>query len=667
MAYYLPTNNNGGSSSSASFFVPTQVPMSAPSINTNFPTIGGLGNSILSGITFGIPDNLVWPINNPYRLLPDNLLNFMIARDGDHEDLNAVSSTLGWEPEVKRVHFWTRDTISRTEVTARWNNIHLLGTKGLPIQDLLFYGIYSGVDYHNVSSSIYVRQYHDAMNALSSSTNEVTRRFTAYTIAPEVLRDVAKSFIPKEIASIITLLTEDEVRNVITLGRLPEEYKYYARYAPNAETLNKLKPWQLTVLTEYLGVERSIPVMARQNIPDAVIQLLINLDQYPTAALASSLGIVAPGYSKKEHVMRSYIERNLSHLLKVLVRQGIGMPTLDWFRDTYPVSSPETKQLAFGHLCLMTDAEVISVFDILVPHDGFEGLRSMMLSYCLQPSFFIPLKRDASKITNKETFYGDSTMDMEVPMIAYGYPWSYRLYGLEELYNSFDMDNRDANDISIIGFPKPEDVEQSFDNSDITRLLECLRHSKRMIINGIGVYPVDRINELINRIESNRMKYGDTEDIDVTIRDEFLTFSPMKVDLFKEYLLAVFYVGMYMRRWKGPGHSFPVSSSDTEGVSAAKTKTNVGMQVDAVYKILKHAREMGHSLDEFWPRLQTFSFWDKTYNMGTQRMDVFWRSITTGKACIRVGSAYMIGTAARYLVEFYNIDVSSINGLDPIS
>lgn len=132
-------------------------------------------------------------------------------------------------------------------------------------------------------------------------------------------------------------------------------------------------------------------------------------------------------------------------------------------------------------------------------------------------------------------------------------------------------------------------------------------------------------------------------------------------DIVRNVFLNYFYMGMYMRQWKGPGHPYPIEACRTgetvegEGQAPKTVKKNVAKAAGPFWKYF-------HQL----PKDLQKSFWYfRVYSKQNDRLEdigydnnKFWNDvIKTGNHCIRLASDRWSFTGAYYLKQILNEDI----------
>jgi hypothetical protein len=279
----------------------------------------------------------------------------------------------------------------------------------------------------------------------------------------------------------------------------------------------------------------------------------------------------------------------------------------------------------------LTDKVILETLDIALNYTSREELVDQARDAInLESHFFFPVKR--THRTNEETLFGTPTDDLTVDMIAYGSLAHYRLYEKDEIIAAWNQQ----------GLTRPENSSIIFETGEIHQLMEVARPRW-----GDAFFYLIQ-NHLANR--EDLMK-GDTD------RQEFIsrTTEENKKKIVT-FLHQVFEAGMYMRRWKGPGHPYPLRIDDTKGLSVPQESVGV-----ALIKIRESLEKMPKDCRHLCRHLQMM---DRRSGEKEPRhlpliFHQLWEEVTCGPGgeCIRSSSSTFIATAWHYLFHLFKIAV----------
>ncbi len=642
--------------------------MQESSSSSSMPRMGSCMTGLSTSATYISYAKFQVPTYNPYTLLPDQFLTAMFPNNTS-PDVFYIPDHVSWTAEHKRHVLWERDRMNLYGTRSKWSTIEQAGFHKYDADEILFYGIYAGIDYRNIRNYMDVNAYTRVVYVLKQNRDPVVVRGLLNSMNEDIVLAAVYNILP-QYASILPLLSKEELVEAVVRNDVTEEQKQLLQYGDKYAIIKRWPQWKLRVYANVGGVQTTdARLLCRIQINPTVETILDGWEKYNPHALMRTFGAIAPYFSNDIEERAQYLNDNIVALSLLISRREVPTITLESLNNEYREGVPEVKQRFYRDMCLLSDDELYTLFQIAVPAVDFSELRSNFLATCISPRFFIPLARTASKIINTETFIGSSTLDTNVPMIAFGHPWSYRLYELDELNDVLgDPDRPDSEDdgVSFFVFRKPENMRDVFSTSEIQSLLAMLRHIQRLHRRGFGVYPERLVSVLAARVELVMMGSRQKEVEDRELLSMFVALSMEQQIYLKQFLENVFYMGMYMRRWIGPDHPYPILEAQTHGLTGKETKLNVSRQVGICYNILRDARADGQNVDDFWRGLQSMTYGGETYIPGSCSLGHLWDGIVTEETCIRVGSSYILGSTSYYLHLFYQTTITSIRGLENI-
>ena len=180
-------------------------------------------------------------------------------------------------------------------------------------------------------------------------------------------------------------------------------------------------------------------------------------------------------------------------------------------------------------------------------------LVSNIISMLHVKSWFILIFPDKEKINNKDNITTNLSTIEELKddgeiVLAYGTESSYSIYELDELHKAIHFD--DEHKIWIFTNPQGD----YFRLLDLYRLLELLT----MIVE-INDEARLLFHHVCRALEENKSYSSEERELKIDYENQ----SEDEKKSMLSFLEAVFYMGMYMRRWEGPGHPYPVKERDT--------------------------------------------------------------------------------------------------------
>lgn len=247
--------------------------------------------------------------------------------------------------------------------------------------------------------------------------------------------------------------------------------------------------------------------------------------------------------------------------------------------------------------------------------------------------------------SNRETVSYTDIMDKSVFMFGFGTPVRYQTYEIDDLIAAF---YRDAETGASV-FRRPESQNQQFTEDEMDDL--------DMFLVEINSF-TPGANDLRRRISD--IKHI-REDMTVTIRKlttKFRTFPAVEQMLVKEFLKSLFFAGMYMRRWKGPGNPFPITEQETLCKTDPEplVQENLSLGRDILNRMVEEVRT-------FVLNLYTIQYnRDGSIEIEKQKFSEEWNAVVAGTQCIRMASTKFVGTCVFYLKEFFEEEIPGMTG-----
>lgn len=250
--------------------------------------------------------------------------------------------------------------------------------------------------------------------------------------------------------------------------------------------------------------------------------------------------------------------------------------------------------------------------------------------------------------------------DLENFVISYGFPDNYICYDIDELIGGFKPygENNDVYSYRLFnadGSTKNIPIEHGVQLIDF---LDSIKDSHE---------ETSKILELLSVLKDIKREINARSDIELLLIDYFSNLSNESKEIFKEYLIQLFNIGMYMRRWDGPGTPYPLNSNSTRGQFNKEER---------VTPELNNLADIGDRLPEddklFIESLKMVQHFDGISRMSSSTDSTIERLVDKtirGNFCIRQASTFFIGSGAYYAKIFfgYEFDNYDINLLAQIS
>lgn len=354
--------------------------------------------------------------------------------------------------------------------------------------------------------------------------------------------------------------------------------------------------------------------------------------------IMSHLGINIP---PTVHDRQTYLFNNIHYYANLYNRNQIKIKA----------SITDMSKTQIGNLISkLSDIEIFNLLKAYVAYNNRQELVINARNILTNTGWFMSLDRNLS--TNQVTIMGTDLSETDIHMLSFGTIDNYVTYELDDLFHAFHKDDDGYR------FRKPENLSLTFTLAEIHNLKVLLNHFNT--VSGVA-----SLKQRINEIESF---VNDRISEEAVYMNKFNQLSSKIQNQWKEFLYELFYSGMYMRQWKGPGHPYPCLTSETrrhdsesiiihEAAHAQLIKTN-----ELLLSIPTGTRNDCLNMK--------VSVYDNNgfVSFEGSRFDYVWKKILAGKFCIRIGSRYFIGTAYRYLrIIFHetvpNFDVKTLEAI----
>lgn len=366
--------------------------------------------------------------------------------------------------------------------------------------------------------------------------------------------------------------------------------------------------------------------------PSPMENVILDLDKYTDNQIIETFGIAVP--IQMQNSIREYITSNIVLYSEVLTRESFEVIPLDVCLFT------EEEELS-NYLQKLKDTEIFSSFGIYVPYQNRRELISNIISVITEPSFMFPCVRSKIRSINTETLMLSDVTDPDIFVVCYGTALRYYTYELEDLIVAF---SRSEETLSM-EFRKPEDHRNKFKVSDLEaliRLLECFP-------------PDQKITTLINKINEGIITAREKLSSDYTNIILLHLYDAADKALINGFLHQTFFIGMYMRRWEGPGHPYPLSEKDTKNKPEPDDK--VTLELGKALEMLKNI-----DVRNFCLNLECCQYTSEgDIEQSSRKFEKIWTDVIKGEACIRMASTEFIGTALHYLRVLFSENITGIN------
>jgi hypothetical protein len=408
----------------------------------------------------------------------------------------------------------------------------------------------------------------------------------------------------------------------------------------------------------YIGSE-IWEILARE--PDRLESLVVQLAKgeiYPSE-LYFEFGMVCPGTRNMSICTRGYEQASMTQIREYTLgnlfsykycitgTRSIGDILADnprW-NDPYiggPLSCDPLKrdllaieEWRLGYLMQLPDNVLISWTGVYPAYSGRAQLVRAINRLYESPSFFIPVDPKRRYAENKVTVTGlTEVTSSEVPMLAYG-TWSrYQVYEYNDLIESC----RCMNDVLIARHP--EDPRKYFTKAELMELLTLLKQGESCDEGKAELY------QAIEDVITNGLDMSSAQDRTKAV---IALMDQKNKDIMRQAFHLMFCAGLYMRRWKGPGHTFPLLEEQTN--KGPPPDKQVG---ESVISMLELRDKLQPEEIQFFNELITINI--KAGRLVAQEESIkrMVEGVLSGKECIRMASTVYMGTACYYASSMFN-------------
>lgn len=372
-------------------------------------------------------------------------------------------------------------------------------------------------------------------------------------------------------------------------------------------------------------------VAVAQNPPHPMESMILYLDSYCVKDIIAALGMVVPNNQN----INTYIQNNLIFYKNIFTRGSIKIICLEILQHM-------TDNDIFDYFTKLTDVELLQkVMNVYLPYNNRRELVDNMVRGVHTVQFMTPVDRRRS--SNTTTIMGAPVSDLSIFMVGYGRPGSYYTYELADLIGAWYRDQETGG----MEFRRPDNPDQRFTISEIEsleRLLKC--------------YPTnDEIEKLLALIAEGLTDLKDKISHDDEARRQLAGFTSEEKRGVEQFLKHIFYTGMYMRRWRGPGHPFPLAEHETQ--NRPDPHDTVAKQLGIGIELLKSMRP---SVRNFCFHLNICEYTRSGHiDIGNFNFQHEWDQVIIGKQCIRIASARFVGTGFHYLRSLFHHSIADMN------
>lgn len=159
----------------------------------------------------------------------------------------------------------------------------------------------------------------------------------------------------------------------------------------------------------------------------------------------------------------------------------------------------------------------------------------------------------------------------------------------------------------------------------------------------------DEIRSLHDQIYSNKVVLVQGEDNRIK---QFKSFDKERQQRIRQFYTTMFECGMYMRRWKGEGHPYPIKYDDT-------TDEKIDPYIGAT-PCLNHMKD-ALKVDKWLRSTPMVNNANDGYYVTSDLLERYFPGVYDGETCIRMASTQFIATAERSLRVYLGERIPNFN------
>lgn len=564
---------------------------------------------------------------NPYLLIPDGVLNSIVQE----RDITLFGTIIQKAKQLSDYDDIMPDWIESI-LTSTIDNCQLLN-----INKLYIFGALNCVYLKNIERLSHIDLFsyirvsiilntpnHPKQNILATLINNLNRKLleifiVQYKIHPNYIKFISDD----DMRMIILTKNPNIINNSIEV--LAKRYKLLTTHIYS------------NLLDQLYNIEGKDEkwIDVTRKAPHPLETIILELDSFKIEQIIQTFGMVVPlAYANNP---KRYIQNNIVNYAPILTRGNLNPIAFDLFQNM-SVQGIEV------YLDKLTDKEIFANIGIYIPYDSrVELIRNTARTFT-RPRFMYPTIRNEARCFNKTTVTLETNIsDINTFMICYGTASKYYIYEICDFIGAFYRDS----ETGTLAFRHPENINYRFSINDIEelkRLLSCFS-------------PTNEILNLINCIDDGLINAKEKIGHDSIALGELKTFDKTTCDLIRQFLRQIFYTGMYMRRWQGPGYPYPLEAKTTEIKIDPDTK--VTEQLGIGVEILK---QMGPIAKKFCFNLKICEY-DQQGNIdhSLRTFNREWNAVIEGSQCIRMASSKFVGTGYHYLRSLFKEIIPNVN------
>jgi hypothetical protein len=417
---------------------------------------------------------------------------------------------------------------------------------------------------------------------------------------------------------------------------------------------------------KYNAIGHRYNTLVTANLPDVVVGLFTQLYRLPTGQSNRDIlkGVARANVNALEQFILLATREKHKHGIKELsiLPPYDGISTLDYYianvlsyekvtRRNPTMKIPPRNEMTIHVAECLTDNELIQVMGAYWIYTSRHNMIARMMMLLSEPGWFAPIGE--RRCLNAETTLLTERTDMTTHMLAFGTLLEYHCYEFAELSAGFHQrdeyrDDGNGNEVATAtgGFVFTNPHGQEFTKEQVEDLRKIVTVYRNL----------DDAPELLRRIELGLHANVQRTTYDNGVLRNFRSFSreeKLKVDA---WLLHLFDVGMYLRRWRGKGHPYPVTTQET--------KINIEPEVLGLPALLHLSvleEAMTIEVRDFVKGLRIVQYYATNVTQDSDTVKHLVKSVNRSTYCIRMASSRFVSTAYHYHMLFFGTSIGGVN------
>jgi hypothetical protein len=163
---------------------------------------------------------------------------------------------------------------------------------------------------------------------------------------------------------------------------------------------------------------------------------------------------------------------------------------------------------------------------------------------------------------------------------------------------------------------------------------------------------IENHEEFLKLYQISKRQNEDTER-NIPIIKAWVDQSEENKQIFRELFESLFYAGMYMRQWKGPGNPYPYKKGETGVTVEGLGRAPENVQEKSTEQLIKFKLVLDHKIPVQYQtmiyRLKYMDYDLNTFSKKPTTIQYYVEGLLSGEFCVRLSSAPSVYTAIYYL------------------